>query len=59
MEDYKMNKLKCLSGATLKHIALIKMLVDHTDKAVLFQYLLMNNPPAIAVWLSDAFGICR
>lgn len=57
MEDCQVDKLKCLSGATLKHIALITMLIDHTNKAVLFQYLLMDNPPAIVVWLSEAFDI--
>lgn len=52
-----MDKLKCLSGATLKYIALITMLIDHTNKVVLFQYLLMDNPPAVVVWLSAAFDI--
>lgn len=52
-----MNKLKYLSGATLKYIALITMIMDHADKTVLFQYTVMDNPPAIAIWLSNAFGI--
>ncbi len=53
-----MNKLKCLSGATLKYIALITMIMDHADKVILFQYTtVMDNPPAAAIWLSKAFGI--
>ncbi len=52
-----MNKLKCLSGATLKYIALITMIMDHADKTLLFQYTVMDNPPAIALWLSRAFDI--
>ena len=57
MEDCKVDKMKCLSGATLKYIALITMLIDHTDKAILFQYLVMDNPPAAAIWISGAFDI--
>ncbi len=52
-----MNKLKCLSGAALKYIALLTMIIDHTDKTVLFQYTVMDHPPAAAIWLSNVFGV--
>ncbi len=52
-----MKNIKCLSGATLKHIALITMLMDHTNKAILFQILELDSPSAFLIFCSDLFSI--
>ncbi|MBF1322942.1 MAG: conjugal transfer protein TraX, partial [Mogibacterium diversum] len=39
MDSSKLHKLKVLSGAQLKYIAFISMLIDHTNKALIYPNL--------------------
>ena len=39
MDSTKLNKLKVLSGAQLKYIAFLSMLIDHTNKALIYPNL--------------------
>lgn len=48
-----MSKYKILSGADLKHIAMVSMLIDHVNKGILFQRA--ESPALVA--LSDLFFI--
>lgn len=34
-----LNRIKILSGAQLKYIAFLSMLIDHMNKALLYPYL--------------------
>lgn len=48
-------KFQCLSGASLKLIAIISMLVDHTNKALIYPYL--TSADGFLATLSDLFDI--
>lgn len=48
-------KIQCLSGAQLKTIAIISMIIDHTNKALIYPNLISNND-VLAV-MSDLFDI--
>lgn len=48
-----MKQYKCLSGATLKNIALITMVIDHFNKAIIIPRMQLNMP----VYLNIIFNI--
>ena len=50
-----LGKIKCLSGATLKLIAIISMLADHVNKAIIYPCLESNR--GFLATLSDIFDI--
>ena len=53
MDSSKLHKLKVLSGAQLKYIAFISMLIDHTNKALIYPNLTGGKLNV----LSDVFDI--
>lgn len=48
-----LKKLQCLSGAWLKCIAIISMLADHVNKALIYPYLYSNH--GFLAFVSDVF----
>lgn len=54
VKDVKsMKPVCCLSGATLKHMAMICMLADHVNKAILFPLVIKGTAP----WLVGLHGV--
>jgi len=52
-----MKKIKILSGATLKHIALFTMLCDHVNKAIFVNMSVAGAVPTAVMVLSACFDI--
>ncbi|MBO5929551.1 MAG: conjugal transfer protein TraX [Clostridia bacterium] len=52
-----MKQINGLSGAVLKHVALITMVFDHVNKVVIFPLFITENPSMLAVIISEVFGV--
>ena len=53
-QNGKLDKLRIFSGAQLKYIAFLSMLVDHVNKALIYHFL---SGEGILQRISDAFDI--
>ena len=53
-KDDKFNNIKIFSGAQLKYIAFLSMLIDHVNKALMYPLLTENG---FLRYVSDVFDI--